>query len=313
MSELLLAVDGGGSKTRALLTDSHGNLLGTGSGASSNAHHAGWEAATASMEAAIAGALSSAGVAAGRSITAAAFGIAGIDRPADRAPWERWLAEGHTALPGRPERVVIERWTIVNDVELLLAAGTPDGWGCALICGTGSICWGRAPDGRMARAGGWGAILGDEGSGYDVAVRALRLATQTADGRAEAHGLLAGVLRAWQLGAPEELIGRVYDAQSARPMIAGLARHITSLAEGGDADAVALLEDAGRELAKQVLAVARRLDLQRTSLALGGGFLGGASLLQQAMLRELGALITSQQFVSDPAVGAVVIAQRLLE
>jgi len=303
MSELLLGVDGGGSKTRALLTDRLGNVLGSGSGASSNFHFAGWDSATAALEAAIGGALHSAGVAAGQQIRCAAFGIAGVDRPADRERWERWFAE----------RRVAARWVLVNDSQLLLAAGTPGGWGCALICGTGSICWGRAPDGRTARAGGWGALLGDEGSGYDVAVRALRLATQTADGRAEAHGLLAGVLAAWQLAKPEELIGRVYDAHATRPMIAGLARHITALAQNGDPDALALLVYAGHELARQVRAVARRLGLERTPLALGGGFIGGAVRLRDAMLGELGALVSSHHFVADPASGAVVLAQRLLE
>lgn len=313
MSELLLGVDGGGSKTRALVTDRLGNVLGMGSGPCSNYHFAGWEAATAAMEAAIASALRSVGVQDAHRIAAAAFGIAGVDRPADREPWERWLAEGPTALPGRPGRGIAERWVIVNDAELLLAAGTPDGWGCALICGTGSICWGRAPDGRIARAGGWGATLGDEGSGYDVALRALRLATQTADGRSGAHGLLAGVLDEWQLGAPEDLIGRVYSPHTTRPMIAALARRVTSLAEDGDADAAALLEDAGHELAKQVHAVARRLGLERMSLALGGGFIGAAARLREAVLRELGALVSSSYFVADPATGAVVLARQLLD
>lgn len=303
MTELLLGVDGGGSKTRALLADRLGNVLGSGSGGSSNFYFAGWDAATASMESAIAGALHSAGPAAGRQVSRAAFGIAGVERPDDRAPWLRWLAE----------RDVARRWVLVNDSQLLLAAGTPEGWGCALICGTGSICWGRAPDGRIARAGGWGALLGDEGSGYDVAVRALRLAAQTADGRAEAHGLLAGVLDAWQLTTPQELIGRVYGASASRPMIAGLARHITWLAEHGDADAIALLENAGRELAGQVLAVARNLGLDQTPLALGGGFIGGASLLREVLLRELGPVVTSSRFVADPAIGALVLAQGLSE
>src|SRR4029453_12414402 len=78
-----------------------------------------------------------------------------------------------------------------------LAAGAPEGWGVALIAGTGSFCWGRDAAGRSARVGGWGFLLGDEGSGYDLAVQALRLATQTADGRAEAHAILRAILDHW--------------------------------------------------------------------------------------------------------------------
>ena len=63
----------------------------------------------------------------------------------------------------------------VNDGDLVVAAGTPEGWGVGLIAGTGSIAVGRAPDGRTARAGGWGHLIGDEGSAYGVVLDALRL------------------------------------------------------------------------------------------------------------------------------------------
>jgi hypothetical protein len=80
--------------------------------------------------------------------------------------------------------------------------------------------------------------------------------------------------------------------------------------ESADLDAI---ERQLHELAEQVRAVARRLELRQTSLALGGSFIGAATLLREALLGELGALITSHQFVPDPAIGAVVLARRLLE
>src|SRR6202007_525984 len=72
---------------------------------------------------------------------------------------------------------------------LILAGGPPEGWGVALVGGTGSVCLGRTREGRTVRVGGWGPILGDEGSGYQIAVNALRRPTQTADGRASAKAV----------------------------------------------------------------------------------------------------------------------------
>ena len=72
---------------------------------------------------------------------------------------------------------------MVNDGDLVIAAGTPEGWGIGVIAGTGSIAVGRTKDGRTARAGGWGHLIGDEGSAYRIVLDALRLVARRADGR----------------------------------------------------------------------------------------------------------------------------------
>lgn len=304
MSNLILGIDGGGSKTRALLADRAGAVLGVGTAGSSNYQSAGFAAATGALQAAIADAFQQAGCESGRrAVTAACFGLSGVDRPDDQALFERWLGT----------QPIAERWTIVNDAELVLAAGTPDGWGAALICGTGSICFGRAPDGRTARAGGWGYLLGDEGSGYDIGVQALRLATQTADGRADADALLQMVLDEWQLAEPFALIGYVYRAEMTRATIAALARRVAALAERGDPYAQQIFDQAGHELGRLVAAVTRALDLDQPPLALGGGLLGAQRSLQAAVQRCADVPLGPLRYVSDPAQGALVIARRLLE
>src|SRR5207244_2124432 len=103
-----------------------------------------------------------------------------------------------------------ERVQVVNDAEIVLAAGTEENWGVACIGGTGSFAWGRNRSGETARAGGWGYILGDEGSGFDLARQALRAATQFADGRGEPTRLLQDILKFWNLEAPHELVAQVY-------------------------------------------------------------------------------------------------------
>lgn len=303
MSELILGIDGGGSKTRALLADGSGAVLGAGIASSSNYQSVGFGVATGALQSAIADAFQQAGrVATSSTIAAACFGLSGVDRPADQLLFQRWLST----------QPIARRWTIVNDAELVLAAGTPAGWGVALICGTGSICVGRSPDGRTTRAGGWGYLLGDEGSGYDIGVQALRLATQTADGRADAHGLLQMVLDEWQLAEPFELIGYVYRPEMTRAALAALARRVAALAEQGDQHAQTILDRAGCELGRLVSAVVRTLDLQQPPLALGGGLLGAQRSLQQAVQRYADLPLGPLCYVSDPAQGALAIARRLL-
>src|SRR5262245_29817168 len=112
--DLLLGIDGGGSNTRALITDRSGVALGEGHAGSCNYHRVGFDAATKAIETAIAAAFAQAGLAPAQ-FAAATFGLAGVDRATDRALFARWFDDKQLAA----------RYSIVNDAQLLLAAGTP--------------------------------------------------------------------------------------------------------------------------------------------------------------------------------------------
>lgn len=302
-TDLLLGIDGGGSKTRALIADRDGTVLGAGTAGTSNYQAIGFPAATKALEAAIARAARAAGIRQTHDFCAACFGLAGVDRPEDHAIFGTWLDQSHIA----------ERHMVVNDGELVLAAGTPEGWGLALICGTGAICFGRDQAGHKARAGGWGYLLGDEGSGYDIARQALRIATQTIDGRAEAHTILQATLSHWGVQTPEQLMARIYRADTSRADLASLAGQIVTLADAGDRDAMALLVDAANELARLIRAVVQRLDLDAPPIAFGGGLLGASRQLQQRVIDGAGVPLGAVSYVADPAHGALRLARRLVE
>ncbi|HET9017371.1 MAG TPA: BadF/BadG/BcrA/BcrD ATPase family protein [Thermomicrobiaceae bacterium] len=308
MAELLLGLDGGGSRTRAVVATRDGTVLGTGDAGSSNHQAVGFEPAVRALDEAVAAAWVASGIVpkvtgAETMFDAACLGLAGVDRTADRDLIAGWASERHLA----------RRLAIVNDAELVLAAGTEQGWGVALIAGTGSICLGRMPDGAIARAGGWGWRLGDEGSGYDVGSRALRLATQTADGRAGAGSLLRAVLAHWSLDMPEQLLPRAYREGVSPAEVARLAVAVVRLADAGDEPARGILRDAGAELARHVETVAGRLRLTSPPLALGGGLLRTSAVLREATLSALSLTPAQVRVVDDPALGAVAIARRLLD
>jgi N-acetylglucosamine kinase-like BadF-type ATPase len=307
--ELLLAVDGSGTRTQALLTDLQGKTLARGFGPSSNLHSVGFDAfaraLTTAIEGAVMNALGPRGSPEGPSwrnarIAAACFGLAGVDGPEDEAQVSRWVRE----------QGIAERFLVVNDSELIVAGGTPEGFGVALISGAGSVCLGRAANGRTARVGGWGPLLGDEGSGYQMALSALRLATQTADGRAESKALLEAVLRHWSLPDARALIRHIYAPAMTQADIAGLAAAVLELASNGDPAASAIANDSARELARQVDAVVRKLGLSRPPLALSGALLRGA--MRQLVLAAIESEMGATAYVADPCKGAVALGRRLL-
>jgi N-acetylglucosamine kinase-like BadF-type ATPase len=309
-TEYLLVVDGGGTKTQAIVTDLAGKVLGRGLGPSSNLHNVGFaetcRALTTAIEGALLHVLGSSTRAPGpgwRSVTiaAACLGMAGVDAPADEAQMSQWVRE----------QGIAPRFMVVNDAELVLAGGTPEGWGVALISGTGSVCLGRGPNGRTVRVGGWGPLLGDEGSGYDIAMRALRLATQSVDGRAEAPALLQAALQEWSLSEPSLLIRFVHDPARTPAELAGLASSVMALAGRGDPGARRVVDEAAQELARHVDTVVRRLGLKKPPLALAGGLLSGH--LRATVLASIKSEIGATTYVSDPSQGAVLLARRLLK
>src|SRR3990170_4800210 len=176
---LFLGIDAGGSKTVCLAGDG-AVLRGRGEAGSANPSLVGIQAFQAAIAQAADQAIATADH--GRP-TAAWIGVAGSEVPAVR----RQL---HVAAR---EALGVDRVRIGHDGPLLLAAAGVEA-GIALVAGTGSSVFGLAPDGREVLVGGWGHLLGDEGSGYDIAVRALRAVTRAADGRGPATALTDEIL-----------------------------------------------------------------------------------------------------------------------
>jgi N-acetylmuramic acid 6-phosphate etherase len=299
---LVIGIDGGGTHTIALLASAN-EILGRGEAGPSNIQSVGVPRALAALDSAI----DKAFAAAQRqrvSVGSICLGLAGADRPQEKALIREWVAQRHVA----------DWCDTTNDGALLLAAGTPDLWGVAAVAGTGSIAVARAADGRVARSGGWGYLLGDEGSGYAIAMAGLNAACKSADGRLEPTGLLPRLLTEMNLKQPQELIPAVYRGGWDRSAIAGLAPVVISAAAEGDATADHIVRNQARQLAQTIVAAARLLSLPSRGLplALSGGALVGSAYYSSAVLdalRELGVEPDPVTTVADPATGAVRIAR----
>jgi N-acetylmuramic acid 6-phosphate etherase len=303
---LVLAVDGGGSKTASLLARSDGTVIGRGAAGASNHQSIGIQNAERELTLAVDRAFADAGMKRA-TVAAACLGLSGVDRPEDHLLTQSWLDR---TLPGTNAM-------IANDAHLVLAAGTPDGWGIALICGTGAICFGRDPEGRKARSDGWGHLLGDDGSGYYLGRAALRAVMRAYDKRGPDTVLTDAVLAHWTLSEPERLLYRVYHEGVTPTEVAALSRLVSSAAEADDAVALKIVREAGYELANTVRSVAEAIGFEGPiPAALAGGAITKGTLIRQAFLEEiseLGLELDPVECVDQPVVGALRLALRMLD
>ena len=302
MANWLIGIDGGGSKTLALLADGTGRVVGRGTAGPSNYQVVGVEAAYAALDKAVGAALTAVPNARPAAIC---LGMAGAGRPQDRSIIQAWA---QARYPGVPRLVV-------HDAQLVLAAGTPDGWGIALISGTGSLAYGTNQAGQTARAGGWGHLLGDEGSGYAIGLAGLRAVARAADGRGPNTALTELLLGRMNLDRPQDLIHRIYGAAAPRNAIASLSPLIQNAAQEGDKKAQEIIQTAGRELALAVWAVADQLDLHGPiPCALAGSVLIKGPAVSAAFhqsIHKLGLPLAPITPVEEPAQGAIKLARDL--
>jgi glucosamine kinase len=271
-SRSVLGIDGGGTATRAVVLDDRGDELGRGQAGPALTDGNGGTIEIDALAAAAERAAEQAGLT--LPVAALCAGLAGVGHEAERAAVE-------AALAGRG---IASTCRVVTDAEAALYDAFTDGPGILLIAGTGSIAWGRAEDGREARAGGWGALIGDEGSGYDIGLRGLRAAVRAADGRGAETELLARLTANLGIAGPEDLV--IWTASAAKSEIAGLAALVCDLARAGDAVAATIVDAAVASLTSHVAALVARLAPWNAppGLALGGGLLSPGGPLRDALV-----------------------------
>jgi glucosamine kinase len=294
-----LGVDGGASKTLAVVVDAQGQERGRGIAGSSNYAAVGLEHALSQLHLAIEQAINQSQCQ--LPFGAAWLGMAGVDRPED------------TALLLPHLQTLAGTIRLTNDAELLLSA-LDQAVGVALIAGTGSIALGRDRHGTTTRAGGWGHILGDEGSGYEIGRQALQVAARAADGRGPTTTLLVRILQHWGLRRPDDLFEQVYQ-KAEKADIARLTTLVFAAAQAGDHPASKIIQLAAGELALAALTACRALDFpdEPVPLALGGGLLIQEVGFRRQVLRRVRRHRPVQSvLVEQPALSAARAAINLI-
>nr|WP_286672606.1 BadF/BadG/BcrA/BcrD ATPase family protein [Cohnella hashimotonis] len=277
---MFVGIDGGGSKTACLVGDAEGRILAYGEGESANVKSRPRDQVEGTLLSLIRDTLNRAGGSL-VNVSSVILGLAGGHRPSDK---QRMIGFLRPHLP--PEAMI----RVYNDAETALAAGTWGQAGIVLIAGTGSIAHGFVPEREYGiRVGGWGYLLGDEGSGYDIGRKALMAVVRNADGIAEAPELSEAVLGHLKIGDPQQLIDLFYEEANARKRIAKLAELVVELAASGNAPAKGIVREAIQDLLRLAAAARSKVaagigdEGSELPLMLAGGLFGNAYFAAQFM------------------------------
>jgi N-acetylglucosamine kinase-like BadF-type ATPase len=295
----VLGIDAGGTKTVCQLADAHGTVIAESRSTGANLQAVGElqveKVLHEVMEAAIGD----------RDVLPAAIclGIAGVDRPDDAA-----VVRAIMKRIGYKAKVLV-----VNDALVALEAGAPGQPGVVIISGTGSISYGRNEQGMAARSGGWGYVLGDEGSGYWIGRAALRAVLRAADQRGSTTALTPLLLAHFGVDRPQGLIHEVYHSNLKPAAIGALAQCVHQAFAKGDEVAIGILRGAANELESSAMSVARRLELVGRPFVfiLAGGIFKAVPWLQDELSRRLPLTApgsTVRALEGEPASGAVRLA-----
>lgn len=236
----------------------------------------------------------------GSDVLAVCVGAAGADTPQAEAVL---LSLARRVFPSCRVRVV-------HDTHLVLAAAGLNA-GAVGISGTGSAAWGRNAAGAEARAGGWGYLLGDEGSAYGVVRSAMRHVLDRNDDGQVGDALSLELMRSCGATSVHELLDEFYEAPSRR-VWAARAPLVMGLASAGDASAKAIVDGAAAELAQAISRVCRRLAIDGP-VVLAGGLAVRHPVLQDAVRHGLAphGIHDVRVLDRDPVYGAVTLAQEL--
>ena len=300
-----LGIDGGGTKTKFTLADATGRIVAEDTRPTCNYLQVGLDGMARVLESGLDAVCGKAGVS--RAEIRAAF--AGVPCYGDSASNMPMLREAVArAMGGIAHRVG-------NDCENSLAGTLAGQCGISLICGTGSIAFGRNAAGEVMRCGGWHQALGsDEGSGYWIGLKLLHLFTRQSDGRDPRTPLYGAVREALALEEDGDVIQRVVeDWNMDRTRVAALSRLIGDLLAAGDANAGAILRSAALELADMARTLYRRLAFQGVAPVSysGGVFNIGAPILEPlaAELSAHGMRLCPPKF--PPDLGALILAMQM--
>jgi N-acetylglucosamine kinase-like BadF-type ATPase len=297
----VVGVDGGGSKTHAVIVDASERIMGEGTSGPSNPLRVGIVRAAAAVREAIDKACEAAQVRR-EDILAAQVGLAGARRTELRERVREALSN-----------LGIADLAVVGDADIALYGATDGEPGVVVIAGTGSVCCGVNARGKRNCAGGWGPVAGDEGGGAWIARRALRAIAHASDGRGPKTSLMTAACAYFHVTSPEDLSTAIYAPTMTNERLAGFGKQVIEAAKAKDPVAREIVAEAGRELGLAVEAVIRNLKLEpeRFQVAyVGGVFAAGGDLVLGPMSERI-LQIAPLAFVAPPRMSPSLAAARM--
>jgi N-acetylglucosamine kinase-like BadF-type ATPase len=302
LRRLVVGVDGGGTRTRAVVLDG-GRTLGEGAAGPSNPLRVGIANGATAIREAVDKACAAALVRRD-DLVAVGVGLAGVRRLDIRSRMRDVLVE----------KLGIKNIELVSDGDIALYGATDGHPGVVVISGTGSISVGVNRQGKRAYAGGWGPVAGDEGSGSWIARRALQSVARATDERGPRTSLTAAACEFFQVATPDDLATAIYAPTMTNDRIAAFSKQVIEAARSGDQVAREILEEAGRELGKAAVTVIRKLKMEqeRFQVAFVGGVFAADELVI-APIREQLMRVARKAFIANPSFSPTVAAGRMAQ
>ena len=297
--KVILAIDGGGSRTRCLAIDQHGRVVGQSETGPSNHLLVARDVVERSLSEAISQALHEAGRDAVARVSA---GMAGVD----------FDGTGAAAMDQLFRDLGFENALINGDMVIAHAGALQLRPGVITLAGTGSAILGIGPKGERVKVGGWGPTYGDEGSAYRIGEMSLRAAARAYDGRGPATGLTDAIVKALGVSEFPESVSRVYVEGMQPREIATLSRVVNEIAETGDEVACDILITAGDELAESVEAAIRQIDFEGGEIPVSyqGSVLESCHLLRERFIDQIKRRVPRATVVApefEPVIGAYLL------
>lgn len=310
--DYILGVDGGGTKTTALIADIKGNHIIESESGSSNYKSIGVKSAKENINNVVISAIENLGLRNKHKLIfkSTCFGLAGNDSNEDTKIYKEIIFND-----------VIEKYLdrnkiiICNDTRIGLAAGSDSKNGVMIICGTGSNCYGINEQGREAKVNGWDYILGDEGSGYEIGIKALRALMRAYDGRGENTLLSKTILENLNIKDVSELIKWAYSYYFSKDRIAAITKTVCKTAEMGDKISKKILKEEADEAIISVKTVVDKLGLadKEFDLVFVGNVFKCEKYFKSVLMRKLKSKFTKINFkplTKKPVEGAIKLALR---
>jgi len=300
-AQLVLAIDGGNSKTDLALVRSDGEVVALVRGPQSSPHHLGVDGSLEVLDRLLAQALAEAQIPNGKGPVAdvGELYLAGVDFPSEEAAMQAAASS----------RGLARRVSVGNDTFAVLRAGSDSGWGVAIVCGAGINCSAVAPDGRQARFPALGWTTGDWGGGYDVGLAAVSAAARSEDGRGAKTTLEQAVPRFFELETPTQLAEAFHHGEVADRRIIELAPVVVAEA-AHDLVAAGIVARLAEEVVTMIRVALERLELLdvEVEVVLGGGLMQARDRrlvsAVESGLAEVAPAATVKVTSSPPVVGA---------
>jgi N-acetylglucosamine kinase-like BadF-type ATPase len=303
----LIGIDGGGTKTDCAIADLSGKIIHQSAGRPSNFLIIGVEEAIENIFAlieenlfALEGDFAD--------VKQIVIGVAGAGREEDATLVEKGFKD-YAELEG----IHFKGVKVLSDAHIALEGSFPNSAGCILIAGTGSILFGKDEKGVIHRVGGFGRMIGDEGSGYSIGRKALNAVSKASDGRGE-ETLISELLNAkMSSGSANGIINKVYKEKLD---VASVAKLVIQAAEEGDPIAEDILDEEADELVLHIRSLINKILTDKLNVSFSGSLIDNKNFYSDLLKRKIKSSLPHVTVVkpfSSPVTGAILLAKRIAD